>query len=132
MPHGRKLESLELTAVERQVLESWARRRKTAQGLATRARIVLLADEGWANSAVADHLHVTRVTVGKWRSNFLEHRLDGLTDQPRPGAPRKVSDTEVERVIAKTLESTPKGATHWSTRSMAEASGMSATTVRRI
>ena len=132
MPHGRKLESLELTGEERQVLQDWARRRKTAQGLATRARIVLLADEGWTNSAVAEHVHVTRVTVGKWRSSFLEHRLDGLTDEPRPGAPRKVSDAEVERVIAKTLESTPKGATHWSTRSMAEVSGMSATTVRRI
>lgn len=132
MPRGRKLESLELTGEERQVLQAWARRRKTAQGLAARARIVLLADEGWSNSAVAEYVHVTRVTVGKWRSSFLEHRLDGLTDEPRPGAPRKVSDAEVERVIAKTLESTPKGATHWSTRSMAEVSGMSATTVRRI
>ena len=132
MPRGRTLESLMLSAEERRVLQGWGRRRKTAQGLAIRARIVLLADEGWTNSAVAAHLHVTRVTVGKWRANFLEHRLDGLTDEPRPGAPRKVSDAQVERVIAKTLESTPKGATHWSTRSMAEVSGMSATTVRRI
>ncbi len=132
MPRGRKLEPLELTGGEREVLQGWARRRKTAQGLATRARIVLFADQGWNNSTVAEHLHVTRVTVGKWRSSFLEHRLDGLTDEPRPGAPRKVSDAEVERVIAKTLESTPRGATHWSTRSMAQASKMSATTVRRI
>ncbi len=132
MPRGRKLESLELTDEERQVLQGWARRRKTAQGLATRARIVLLAAEGWSNSSVAEHLHSTRVTVGKWRSAFLEHRLDGLVDEQRPGAPRKVTDADVERVITMTLESTPKGATHWSNRSMAKASGMSATTIRRI
>jgi len=132
MPRGRRLKPVELTQQEREVLQGWARRRKTAQGLATRARVVLLADQGMNNSAVAEHLHTTRVTVGKWRSSFLEHRLDGLTDEPRPGSPRKVSDAEVERVITKTLESTPKGATHWSTRSMAKATGMSATTVRRI
>jgi len=110
MPQGRKLKLLEVTDEEREVLQAWARRRKTAQGLASRARIVLMAAEGWSNSAVAEHLRVTRVTVGKWRSRFLEHRLDGLTDEPRPGAPRKVSDAEVEHVITKTLESTPKGA----------------------
>ena len=132
MPRGRKLQPVDLSAEEREVLENWARRRKTAQGLATRARIVLLAAEGWTNLAIAEHLHVSRLTVGKWRSRFLERRFDGLTDEPRPGAPRKVSDQDVERVIAMTLETIPKGGTHWSTRSMAKASDMSATTVRRI
>ena len=132
MARGRKLEPLELSAEEREVLGNWARRRKTAQGLATRARIVLLADKGKSNSAIAEHLHLTRVTVGKWRSRFLEHRLDGLTDEPRPGAPRKIADSDVERVLTETLETTPKGATHWSNRSMAEASGLSASSVRRI
>jgi transposase len=132
MPRGRKLEPLELTRTEGEVLEGWARRRKTAQGLATRSRIVLYAAKGWTNSAVAEQLHVTRVTVGKWRRRFLEHRLDGLVDEPRPGAPRKIGDADVERVITMTLECTPKDATHWSTRSMSEAAGVSQTTVRRI
>ena len=132
MARGRQIEPVELEAEEQEVLEGWAGRRKTAQGLATRSRIVLLAAEGWTNTAVAEHLHVTRVTVGKWRSRFLQHRLDGLVDEPRPGAPRKVMDADVERVITMTLESTPRGATHWSTRSMAEAADLSATTVRRI
>lgn len=132
MARGRKLEPLDLTDEEREVLSNWCRRRKTAQGLATRARIVLLSDEGHSNSAIARRLEVTRVTVGKWRSRFLERRLDGLTDEPRPGAPRKITDADVERVITKTLESKPRGATHWSNRSMAEAAGMSASTVRRI
>ena len=132
MPRGRKLVPVELRQEERDVLEGWARRRTTAQGLATRSRIVLLAAKGWTNSIVATHLQVTRLTVGKWRSRFLEHRLDGLTDEPRPGAPRKVSDADVERVITATLESTPRDATHWSTRSMAKTAKMSATTVRRI
>ena len=132
MLRGPKLKPIELSDEEHEVLQNWARRRKTAQGLATRARIVLGAARGWSNSAIAEHLHVARGTVSKWRSSFLEHRLDGLSDDPRPGAPRKVSDADVERVIVMTLESTPRGATHWSTRSMAEASGMSPTTVRRI
>lgn len=132
MARGRKLIPIELSPEERETLERWARRRKSAQGLATRSRIVLLAADGWSNLAVAEHLHVTRVTVGRWRGRFLTHRLDGLVDEPRPGAPRTVSDEDVERVITRTLESTPKAATHWSTRSMAADSGMSATTVRRI
>ena len=131
-PRGPKLESIELTGEERELLDGWARRRKTSQGLATRARIVLLAEKGWTNSAVAAHLHVTRSTVGKWRNRFLEYRVDGLLDEPRPGAPRKVTDADVERVITMTLEQTPKDATHWSTRSMAKASRISPTTVRRI
>ena len=104
MPRGRKLKPVELNQKERDVLEAWGRRRTTAQGLATRSRIVLLAAKGWTNSIVAEHLHITRLTVGKWRSRFLELRLDGLTDEPRPGAPRKVSDADVERVITATLE----------------------------
>ena len=86
MPRGRKLKPVELNQKERDVLEAWGRRRTTAQGLATRSRIVLLAAKGWTNSIVAEHLHITRLTVGKWRSRFLELRLDGLTDEPRPGA----------------------------------------------
>lgn len=132
MARGRKIEPVELSAEEREILQGWAGRRKTAQGLATRSRIVLLAAEGWTSSAVAVHLHVTRVTVGKWRSRFLDRRLDGLVDEPRPGAPRKVMDADVERVITMTLESIPKGATHWSSRSMAEAAKLSPSTVRRI
>jgi transposase len=97
-----------------------------------RARIVLLAAEKRSNSEVAEYLHTTRVTVGKWRSRFLKRRLDGLVDEPRPGAPRAVTDADVERVITMTLESTPNDATHWSTRSMGEAAETSPTTVRRI
>jgi transposase len=93
---------------------------------------VLLAAENRSNSEVADYLHTTRVTVGKWRSRFLKDRLDGLVDDPRPGAPRAVTDADVERVITMTLESTPKDATHWSTRSMGKAARMAPTTVRRI
>lgn len=132
MPRGPKLEALELTGEEREVLEGWARRRRTAQGLATRSRIILLAAKGWTSSAVAHHLHITRSTVGMWRSRFLKYRLDGLVDEPRPGAPRKIGDADVERVIRMTLESTPKDATHWSNRSLSKATGISATTVRRI
>jgi len=132
MARGIQLQPIELESQEREVLEGWARRRKTAQGLALRARIVLLAAEKRSNSEVAEYLHTTRVTVGKWRSRFVEHRIDGLVDEPRPGAPRAVTDADVERVITMTLESTPKDATHWSTRSMGKAAAMSPTTVRRI
>ena len=132
MARGPNLTPIELTDTERTTLEGWARRRKSAQALAQRSRIVLLAADGWTNSAIADHEHVTRLTVGKWRGRFLASRLDGLGDEPRPGAPRSVTDADVERVITMTLESTPRDATHWSSRSMAEASGMSATTVRRM
>ena len=132
MARGIQLQPIELEREEREVLEGWARRRKTAQGLALRARIILLAAENRSNSAVSEYLHTTRVTVGKWRSRFLEQRLDGLVDEPRPGAPRAITDADVERVITKTLESTPKDATHWSTRSMGKAAAMSPTTVRRI
>ena len=93
MPRGRKLQPLDLSAEEQEVLQNWARRRKTAQGLATRARIVLLAAEAWTSSAIAEHLHVTRVTVAKWRARFLERRLDGLTDE-RPQVHRELSGSD--------------------------------------
>ena len=121
-----------MTAAEREVLEQWARRPKTAQALAQRARIVLACATGAANTAVAARLGVTRQTVGKWRARFVSRRLDGLLDEPRPGAPRRISDAEVEAVVRETLESTPRDATHWSTRAMAARSGLSQTTVRRI
>jgi transposase len=123
---------IELSDVEREQLEAWARRRKSAQAVALRSRIVLLAAEGLRNTAIAERLAVTRPTVTRWRSRFAEHRLDGLLDEPRPGRPRTVSDEQVEQVIARTLESTPKNATHWSTRSMAAEMGLTQSAVLRI
>lgn len=132
MRRGRPVSELTLTTSERTTLEKWVRRGKTAQSLAQRARIVLACAEGKTNTAVAGMVGVGRLTVGKWRSRFLERRLDGLRDRPRSGAPRTVSDADVERVLVRTLETTPRGATHWSTRSMAEASGLSRSTINRI
>lgn len=94
--------------------------------------MVLACAEGHSNKAVAKRLHVAALTVGKWRRRFLQDRLDGLLDEPRPGAPRKVTDKKVEEVITQTLESAPKGATHWSTRQMAKRAGLSNATVSRI
>ncbi len=132
MAHGRPKAALVLTQAERETLQAWARRRKTAQGLAQRARIVLACAEGDTNGEVAERLGVHRVTVGNWRRRFVDRRVEGLLDEPRPGAPRKIGDEDVERVITMTLEQTPRGATHWSTRSMAKASGLSQTAVSRI
>ena len=132
MPRGRKLAELMLTDDEREQLLRWTRRTTTAQGLALRARIVLAAAEGRSNLQVAGDLGVSRPTVGKWRARFLADGLDGLLDEPRPGRPRTVSDAQVEDLIVQTLESTPKGATHWSTRSMAAATGLSQSTVSRV
>lgn len=132
MARGRKLVELTVTDAERERLEILSQRRKTSQGIAQRARIVLECAKGKSNLAVADRLGTSRLTVGKWRSRFLEHRLEGLFDEPRSGAPRKVTDADVERVITKTLESTPKDATHWSRRSMARKVGLSASTIGRI
>jgi len=126
------LAPLVLTDEERATLERWARRPKSAQALALRCRIVLQAANGHSNTAVAERLGVTRGTVKKWRARFVAHRLDGLLDEPRPGAPRTVGDDDVEAMIVKTLEETPDDATHWSTRSMAKATGMSQATVSRI
>lgn len=124
--------TIELTAEEREVLEGYVRRRKTAQALATRARIVLRCAEGGHDGIVAEELGVSRGAVGRWRRRFAALRLQGLHDEPRPGAPRKITDKKVERVIVDTLESTPKGATHWSTRDMAKHSGLSHSTIGRI
>jgi len=132
MAGGRPKEPLVLTDEERDQLKCWARRPTTSQRLALRSRIVLACGTGATNADVAEELGITRPTVGKWRARFLEHRLDGLVDEPRPGAPRTITDEDVDRVVALTLESKPKNATHWSTRSMAEATGMSQTAICRI
>jgi transposase len=117
---------------EREVLERWARRPKSAQALALRCRIVVAAADGESSKEIAARLGCNRSTVGRWRGRFAERGLDGLHDEPRPGKPRSISDDDVERVIVKTLEEQPAGATHWSTRSMAHATGMSQTAVSRI
>lgn len=132
MRRGRPIAVLTLTQQEHETLERWARRPKSAQALAQRARVILACAEGLSNTVVATRLKLTMQTVGKWRSRFGNKRLDGLLDEPRPGTPLRLSDAEVERVLAMTLESTPKDATHWSTRSMARACGLSHTSVRRI
>ena len=123
---------IELSDEERAQLQAWTRRRSSAQALALRSRIVLLAAEGLKNTEIAERLRVTRPMVTKWRSRFAEHRLDGLTDEPRPGQPRTITDEQVEQVIVKTLETTPKDATHWSTRSMAREVGLTQSAVHRI
>ena len=128
-----KLVPLNLTDDERQTLEAWSRRRKTAQALAQRSRIVLACAGGDSNGEVAADLGVSRAMVSKWRSRFLEKRLKGLTDEPRPGRPRTVGDEQVEAVITATLEQEPAGGdSHWSTRSMARSQGMSQSAVSRI
>jgi len=129
---GRPKAELVLSGTEREQLMALTLRRKTAQALALRARIVLGCAEGADNKTVAARQRVTKQTVGKWRSRFIEQRLDGLLDAPRPGAPRTIDDARVDAVIAKTLESVPAGATHWSTRSMAREAGLSQTAVSRI
>jgi transposase len=122
----------ELSASEREQLQQWARRPKSAQSLALRAHIILrLADEH-SSTEVASHFHVHIQTVSKWRERFRERGLDGLLDEPRPGQPRKISDAHVEAVISRTLDSKPADATHWSTRSMAKASGLNQTAISRI
>src|SRR5512133_2452812 len=127
-----RLEPLVLTGDERRTLESWARRRSTAQGLALRARIVLACAEGASNIAVAARLGASRGTVTKWRERFLRRRLDGLYDEPRPGVPRTITDAQVEEVVVRTLEEVPEGATHWSKRELARRVGISPTSVHRI
>jgi transposase len=132
MRTGRPTEALVLGGDEKATLEGWTRRRKSAQALALRARIVLECASGKSNSDVAAILRVTRQTVGKWRARFLLNRLDGLLDEPRPGAPRRIGDEKIDAVVTQTLESAPRDATHWSTRSMAEVCGLSHMTVKRI
>ena len=131
MARGKAV-SIVLSDVERLDLESRVRRRKSSHGAARRARIVLLAAEGLSNTAIAEKLGVSRLTVGTWRRRFAERRLEGLDDEPRPGAPRKIGDDKIVEVVTRTLETVPQDATHWSRRSMARATGLSATTVHRI
>jgi transposase len=121
-----------LSEREREQVVAWSRRRTSAQALATRSRIVLAAAEGLSNSEIAERLGVHRNTARLWRTRFAVRRLDGLVDEPRPGQPRTVTDAQVEAVITKTLESKPKNATHWSTRSMAEEIGLTQSAVHRI
>jgi transposase len=132
MPRGRPMPALVVTADQRETLERWTRRPTTAQALAQRARMVLACAEGLANGRVAQRLRVTRQPVGRWRARFLAKGVDGLLDEPRPGAPRRISDADVERVITRTLESTPRDAPHRSTRGMANAVGLSQTAISRI
>ncbi len=129
---GRPLPPLQVSDSDRAILERWLRRPKTAQALAQRAQIVMNCAEGLSNGVVAEQLGLTRQTVGKWRNRFVQAGVDGLMDEPRPGAPRTITDEDVERVITLTLESTPEDATHWSTRSMARASGLSQSAISRI
>ena len=132
MERGRPKEPLVLTDEERLTLERLTNRRKSAQATALRARIVLSCATGLTNQAVAAKLAVNPATVGKWRSRFVAGRLDGLFDEYRPGAPRSITDNQVEAVVVATLEQKPADATHWSTRSMAAKTGMSQTAVTRI
>src|ERR1700751_4440541 len=132
MGTGRPTKPLAITAEEQQKLELLARRPKSSQALAMRARVVLNCAAGSTNAEVAQKLNITRPTVGKWRERFRVRRLEGLLDEPRPGAPRSITDDQVEAVVTATLESMPKHGTHWSTRVMAEKVGLSQTAVVRI
>jgi transposase len=121
-----------LSDEEREVLERWARRPNGSQALAFRCRVVLAAADGLSSREIGERLGCNPSTVGKWRGRFAQRGLDGLHDEPRPGKPRLIGDEHVERVIVKTLEQQPPDATHWSTRSMAQATGMSQTAISRI
>ena len=129
---GPQLRELELTAQENNQLVEWTRRHKTSQALALRARIILACAQGQNNSEVARNCRVIRQTVGKWRRRFVERRLDGLLDEPRPGAPRKHGDAKIEQLIATTLNERPAEATHWSTRLLAQKLKVSQSTVSRV
>jgi transposase len=129
---GKPRLPLVLTDAERRTLQGWASRRKTAQGLAQRARIVLMCADGKTNVAVAAELGITRETAGKWRNRFIKQRFAGLSDEPRPGVPRTITDAQIEEVVVRTLEEAPEGATHWSKRELARQVGLSPTTIHRI
>lgn len=129
---GRRMAALILSDDERTELTSLAARRNTAQALALRARIVLRCATGAENRQVAADLRIDKTTVGKWRRRFVERRMDGLRDEPRSGTPRTIDDARIEAMIVRTLESLPPDATHWSSRGMARACGLSISTVQRI
>jgi transposase len=129
---GRELPAIELDEAERAELMSLASRRSTAQALALRARIILACTEGGQSKVIAERLGLDRETVGKWRRRFMAQRLDGLRDEPRSGTPRSIEDARIEAVIVRTLETLPPDATHWSSRGMAKASGVSISSVQRI
>src|ERR1700737_3268705 len=132
MRTGRPKQALILTEEEQDRLQSLAHRARTQPLLARRARVVLACGQGFDNKTVAQKVRASLGMVGKWRSRFLQARLEGLYDEPRPGAPRQVSDAQVEQVVIQTLESTPRGETHWSTRGLAKATGLSRMTISRI
>ena len=132
MRTGRPKKPLKITDEDRNKLTTMARRPKSAQAMALRARIVLSCGEGMSNSEVARKLRSTGATVGKWRERFLIHGMDGLLDEPRVGAPRKITDRQIEEVVTKTLESMPANSTHWSTRLMAAETGLSQNAIVRI
>ncbi len=132
MERATKASTIELSEEERGYLDRLVRRRKVARGDAQRAQIVLRAADGLNNCEIAAAIGVTRQTVRTWRERFAKHRLDGLDDEPRCGAPRKIGDDRVEAIVTRTLETQPKNATHWSTRGMAKASGVSTSSVHRI
>jgi transposase len=132
MKLGRPLQELVLSVAENNQLIEWTRRHKTSQALALRARIILACAQNATNGEVAGRVRATPQTVGKWRQRFVEHRLNGLLDEPRPGTPRRIGDARVERLIATTLNEVPHDATHWSTRSLAQKLKLSQSTVSRV
>src|SRR4051812_40179995 len=132
MRTGRPKQPLLLTEEEQERLESLAHRARSQPLMARRARVVLACAEGLSNHSVSRKLRCSLGMVGKWRARFLKGRLEALYDEPRPGTPRTVSDSQVEEVIIQTLESTPRGETHWSTRGIAKATGLSRMTISRI
>src|SRR6266404_6277228 len=132
MRTGRPKKALEITGEDRDKLRMIALRPKSAQAMAMRARIVLSCGQGMSNSEIAHKLHITGATVGKWRERFRQLGLDGLLDEPRVGAPRKITDRQIEEVVTRTLESMPANSTHWSTRLMAEETGLSQNAIVRI
>src|SRR5437660_10093994 len=132
MRTGRPKAPLLLTAEEQRELQSLAHRSRSAPALARRPRIVLAGATGEDNKAVGRRLRIVAVTAGKWRTRFVEQRMAGLYDEPRPGTPRNITDEQIEQVVVRTLESTPRGATHWSTRAMAQATGLSHMAISRI
>ncbi len=134
MRKGLRLAPVELTVRENNQLIEWTRRHRTsqAQALALRSRIVMACAQGASNSETADRLRITKQTVCKWRSRFLERRLDGLLDESRPGAPRQHGDAKIKQLIATTLNERPREATHWSTRLLAKKLRVSQSTVSRV